>query len=359
MPQPLLRSVLRICLLCSVALLVVAATGHAQTVRVLYYSGNVNVTSGSSSRKARLGEQLKRSDKVKIGKSSSLQLSVDGKVLKYSKAMTLKISDAISRAGKGENSVVANSARTLAGASGAGRNARTSVAGATRASGDDEKGMEYVDSMETEALNTGSMRLNSQVESISGVSDPVGLMRKAADQLRSEALIILQPRSTAISPGQVRFRWKRTPGVSGYTVSVKNYLGEEVFRNQTSDTTLVWNHPVLEPEAIYTWRLSETANSSNTYGASFHRLSPSDSAILMHGVAGILEELGTDNPALPLILGTFYSDMGCYGEAAQTFITGAIKSEEHRETYREMACEQYLFNMFVPVEEGIKICEGE
>ena len=336
-----------------------SAAGYAQTVRVLYYTGDVKVVRGGSTTKARLGEQLKQKDKVKIGSSSSLQLSIDGKVLKYSKAMTLKVSDAISRAGKGENSVVANTARTLAGASGAGRNARTSVAGATRASGEEKTGLAYIDSLEMEAVNTGSMRLNNELESMTGVGDPIGVLRKAADEMKSEALIILQPRSTAVSPGPVRFRWKKAAGVKTYVVTVKNYLGDEVFRSETSDTTLLWNEPGLEPEAIYTWRLNEKSSPSNAYGASFHRLSRSDSAILMQGIAGIIQELGPENPAVPLILGTFYSDIGCYGEAAETFTDGALASEDHAGTFWEMACEQYLFNMFVPVEEGIKICEGE
>lgn len=341
------------------ATIAASAVGYAQTVRVLYYTGDVQVVRGGSTTKARLGEQLKQNDKVKIGSSSTLQLSIDGKVLKYSKAMTLKVSDAIARAGKGENSVVANTARTLAGASGAGRNARTSVAGATRASGKEEAGMAYVDSLEMEAVNTSSMRLNSELESMTGIGDPIGVLRKASDEMRSEALIILQPRSTAVSPGPVRFRWKKSAGVKTYVVTVKNYLGDEVFRSETSDTSLLWNEPGLEPEEIYTWRLSEKASPSNAYGASFHRLSQTDSAILMQGITGILEELGPENPAVPLILGTFYSDIGCYGEAAETFTAGALASEDHGGTLWEMACEQYLFNMFVPVEEGIKICEGK
>lgn len=344
--------------LCTIALLTATAS-QAQTVRVLYYSGDVTVNRGTSSAKARLGEQLKKDDKVKIGASSSLQLSIDGKVLKYTKAMTLKISDAIARAGKGENSVVANSARTLAGASGAGRNARTSVAGATRASEKDKTGLAYIDSLEMEAVNTGSMRLNSKVESMTGISDPIGMLRKASEEMQSEALIILQPRSTAVSPGPIRFRWRRTPTIDACIVSVKNHLDQEIFRQETSDTTLLWNNPAVEPEAVYTWQLIEKANPSNAYSASFHRLSSTDSTILMSGLVSVMEELGTDNPALPLIMGTFYSDLGCYGEAAETFTQGALASEEHAGTYWELVCEQYLFNMFVPVEEAIKICEGE
>lgn len=335
------------------------AEGRAQTVRILYYNGNISVTSGGSTGAPRLGQQLKKEDKVKIGNASSLQLSVDGKVLKYDKAMTLKISDAISRAGTGENSVVANSARTLAGASGAGRSARTSVAGATRASGKGKEGYAYLDSIQTDAVNTGTMRLNSEVESITGLGDAGGLIRKAADGMKREAIILLQPRSTAVTSGPLRFRWKKSPGVGNYVLTVRNFLGDEIYRAETADTTLVWNDPVLDPEAIYSWSLADRDNPKNSYGASFHRLSEMENSILEEGLKGARAELGEGNPALPLILGTFYADNGCYGQAAEFFTRGALAGDEHRETYWEMACEQYLYNMFLPVEEAFRICEGE
>lgn len=344
---------------CALLMLLGLATAGAQTVRVLYYSGDVKVTSGGATGDARLGQHLKKEDRVKIGSGGSIQLSVDGKVLKYASPMTLKISDAIARAGTGENSVVANSARTLAGASGAGRSSRTSVAGATRASEKGKEGYVYMDSLQTEAVNTGTMRLNSEVESITGIGDAAGLIRKVADGMKREALILLQPRSTAVSSGPVRFRWRKAPGVSTYVVSVRNYLGDEIFRSETADTTLVWNDPVLDPEAIYSWSLTDGNSPSNNYGASFYRLPETENSILQDGIAGVRAELGEDNPALPLILGTFYSDNGCYGQAAEMFTQGALAGDEHRDIYWEMACEQYLYNMFIPVEEAFRICEGE
>ncbi|MCB0713893.1 MAG: hypothetical protein KDD67_16325 [Ignavibacteriae bacterium] len=344
----------RICWICLLLTVLAMAMTQAQTVRVLYYSGSVTVSGKGS---AKLGQQLKSSDNVKIGSSSSLQLSINGKVLKYSKPMSLKISDAITRAGTGENSVVANSARTLAGASGAGRSARTSVAGATRADG--KKNMAYFDSLKTESVNTGTMRLNSEVESMTGIGDASGLIEKVSDKMKSEAIILLQPRSTAVSGGSVRFRWMRTPGVSTYALSVQNFLGEEVYRTETTDTTFVWDTPSLNPEEIYTWRLSDKENSSNSFGASFHRLPTEKQTMVMAGQEAIQEELGSDNPALPMILGSFFADNECYGQAAEMFTTGVKAGDEHAETYKELVCEQYLYNMFVPVEEAYKICSNQ
>ena len=301
-----------------------------QTVRVLYYSGNVTVKSGGKSSKAKLGQQLKKNDRITIGSSSSIQLSINGKVLKYTKAMTLKVSSAIKRAGKGENSVVANSARTLAGASGAGRGSRTSVAGATRASGEDDKPL-YFDSLKTDALNTGTMRLNSEIESATGLDDAIGMISKAAREMKGEALILLQPRSTAVSSDPIRFRWMKTPDVTTYVISVKNYLGEEIYSAETTDTTHVWETPSIIPEEIYSWRLTNKENALNTFGASFYRLSDEKLTSLEKGIAGIKSELGEDNPALPMVLGTFYADNDCYGEAAEMFTKGVQLRDDHTE----------------------------
>ena len=350
------RYTFRLCWICLMLMAFAMSIASSQTVRVIYYSGNVTV---SGSGKVKLGQQLKSADKVTIGSSSSLQLSVNGKVLKYRKPETLKISDVVKRAGTGENSVVANSARTLAGASGAGRSARTSVAGGTRASGEEEDEPLYFDSVKTEALNTGTMRLNSEVESMTGLSDASGMIRKVSDMMQSEALILLQPRSTAVSGGPVRFRWMRTPGVRTYTLSVRNYLGDEIYSAEVSDTVHTWTSPTLKPEEIYTWRLSDAHNAKNTFGASFHQLPMNEQQAVASGRAAIMEELGEDNPATPMILGTFYSDHECYGEAAELYTAGVQARDEHEEIYKEMVCEQYLYNMFVPVEEGYKICSQQ
>ena len=349
---------IRICWVCLILTVLAMAIAQGQTVRILYYNGNVTV---SGQGQAKLGQQLKSSDNVSIGSSSSLQLSVNGKVLKYTKPTTLKISDVIKRAGTGENSVVANSARTLAGASGAGRNARTSVAGASRADGGKKtpKETQYFDSLETSGLNTGTMRLNSEVESITGIGDASGIIKQVADKMKSESLILLQPRSTAVSGGPITFRWLSTPGVRSYTLSVINYLGEEIHHADVTDTFYVWESPTLHPEEIYSWRLADGNDAGNSFGASFHILPLDKQEMMMSGRQAIVEELGADNPALPMILGSFYSDNECYGEAAELFTQGVAARDDHEETYREMVCEQYLYNMFVPVEEGYKICTSQ
>jgi hypothetical protein len=254
--------------------------------------------------------------------------------------------------------VVANSARTLAGASGSGRSSRTSVAGATRASGDSGT-PGYFDSIKTEAVNTGTMRLNSRVGELTGIDNPIDIIKDAASELKGETLILLQPRSTSVTSGPLRFRWMKATDVNTYVVTVKNYVGKELFRTETSDTTVVWDAPDLRPGVMYSWRLKNKENPLNTYGATFHVLPSNEIDEVERGVESIREELGEDNPAMPLIIGSFYSDHGCYGQAAEVFSAGAARSDEHAELYHEMACEQYLYNMFVPVEECYKICNVE
>lgn len=339
--------------LATVLFLAVAESASAQAVRVLYYSGSVTVGGDA----VRIGQQLKKTDKVKIGSGGSVQFSVNGKVLKYSSAATVNVADVIKRAGTGENSVVANSARTLAGASGAGRSSRTSVAGATRADG--KKETRFFDSLQTDALNTGSMRINGQLSGLTGIDDPFGLIGKAVATQATEPIIILQPRSTAVAGSDVLFRWRPSADITRYLVTVRNWLGEDIHSTETTDSSYLWKGPALVPNATYTWRVADAANPKNAYMATFNLLPVEEQAAFDEGLASLNEELGADNPALPLMLGTYYADNECYGQAAQAFTDGALSTPEHAGTFWELACEQYLYNMFMPVEEGYIICAGE
>src|ERR1044072_6481411 len=98
------------------------ATLAAPVVRILFFTGNVSVKSGGATGKARIGQVLEAKDEVTLTGNASLQLSVDCKVGKYTKAGKVQDENAIKRARSSENIVVANTVRTLAGASGADRN---------------------------------------------------------------------------------------------------------------------------------------------------------------------------------------------------------------------------------------------
>ena len=329
----------------------------AKTVRVVFFSGAVTIKSGSKSAKPRLGQQLKTSDRVVVGRGGSVQLSVNGKVLRYTKKATIKVADVVKRAGSGQNSVVAGSVRTLAGASGAGRSSRSSVAGATRADGGKDVG--YFDSVRSDAINTGTLRINGEVSEATGIDDVVGELTKLGETTRSETLVILQPRSTAVTLEELTFRWARPESARRFLLTVLDHRGDEVYRAETDDTLHVWSDGAsLDPGAIYTWRLADADNPNNRWGALFHTLSSDENTRVLEGRELIAVELGDDaNPAYPLLLGSFYSDRGLYGQAAEQFTAGAVSQPEHAGTFWEMACDEYMYNIFLPVEEGYIICQ--
>ncbi len=333
----------------------VSASAQNTTVRVLFYTGEVTVKSGKSSQKASIGQQLEPRDELTLPRGGTVQLSVNGKVIKYSKAGKVRVADAIKRAGTGENSAVANTVRTLAAASGADRNNRSSQAGATRL--DDSSNV--VTKGKKKIKKKIASEANREIAERTGIDDPLGKAEKIATLITGENdMIILAPRSTAIPSGPVRFRWLRSPSAGSYIVSVKNYLGEEIFRQETADTSLEWHNAELPPEVIYTWTLTDTKNKLHGTGAMFHRLADSADAALRSGTEAIRAELGADNPALPLMLAACYADNGCYGDAARLYTEGAQASRQH---YRELmlrACDQYLYQMYMPEEEVMAVYRG-
>lgn len=355
-----LNQLLPVLLLSATFTLGAAADAAAQTVRVVFFSGVVTVKSGGRSVAPKLGQQLKASDQVVVGSGGSVQLSVNGKVLRYTKPATVKVSDAIARAGTGENSVVANSVRTLAGASGAGRSSRSSVAGATRA-GEEGEQTGYFDSVRTDAVNTGMMRVNGELSEATGINDALGALSNAAERMKREPVTILQPRSTAVTHDPILFRWKGSADIGTYVITVQNYLGEEVYRAETTDTFHVWPAGAgLEREAIYTWRIADMDRPSARWGANFHLVSDAEQREIEEGREAIVTELGgEENPAIPMLLGSFYAERDLFGQAAELFTQGAVTQPEHAGTYWEMACDQYLYNVYMPLEEAYRVCGGE
>jgi hypothetical protein len=336
--------------------LVMIATGTSTAlatpvVRILFFTGNVSVKSGGTTNKARIGQMLEAKDEVTLTGNATLQLSVDGKVVKYTKPAKVKVADAIKRAGSGENLVVANTVRTLAGASGADRNDRTSVAGATRA--DDSS--QILTQVRDKAVDEAGRTVEDEITRRTGIENPGQVLTDARNTLAGQPLLVLEPRSTAVPGGPITFRWLRNPDVTSLKVTVKDYMGEEVFSQTTTDTFVVWQNPTLLPEAIYSWSLDDPGNVLRTASASFHQLSADATGELQRGEADIKKELGKDNPALPLILGAYYSDHGCYGAAARAYTSGAMQTREHRDEFMERAVEEYRYNMFMTPEEVQRI----
>ena len=330
----------------SVILLAIPGLLSAEpVVRVLFYSGNVTIKSAK-------GQQLQNDDVVAIGSGSTLQLSINGKVLKYDTKMDLKVADAIKRAQQGENSVVANTVRTIAGASGAGRDGRTSVAGATRVNDSSE----VIEKTEADALGSTSDKLNEKLANETGIENPLGMIGEAAKLITGETVVIVEPRSTAVPEGPISFRWRKTPDAKKYNVSVTDYMGDVIFRAESTDTLVVWNDPELYPEAVYNWTITKADNSFGASSASFHQLPMDNNEALLEELGAVQTELGEDNPALPMIMGGVYSGHGCYGHAARHYMEGARQTPEHYETLMGMAFEEYRENMYVTEEEAAFIC---
>ena len=122
---------------------------------------------------------------------------------------------------------------------------------------------------------------------------------------------------------------------------------------------MLWNDPKLPGEVIYTWTLSDTRNGMHNTGALFHRLGDSLDGVVRQGTVEIRRELGEDNPALPLVLGEFYADNGCYGEAANYFTMGATASKQHFNEMMARACDQYQYQMYMPEEEVQRVYKGK
>ncbi|MEO5930281.1 MAG: hypothetical protein ABIR47_10150 [Candidatus Kapaibacterium sp.] len=325
-----------------------SAWGQSTTVRILFYTGNVTVRTANGSAKAAIGTQLGAKDEVTIASGGTLQLSVNGKVIKYNQPAKLKVADAIKRAGNGENAAVANTVRTLASASGADRSRRSSQAGATRL--DDSSHL--IADAKDHVIHDARDMANQELTERTGIDNPLDKVESAVRALAgADDMIILEPRSTAVPSGPVRLRWLRSPTAGGYTISVKNYLGDEIFSRQTNDTEIVWADSKLPPEEIFTWTLTDSKNTLHNAGAYFHRLNDSTDAAVRAGESAIRKELGDDNPALPLVLGEYYSDNGCHGAAARYFTSGAAKSTQHYQEFMGRACDQYQFEMNVPADE--------
>lgn len=343
-------------LLGATLLLLLAATAPLSAddaVRILFFTGDVTVKSGGSVTAPRIGQAVGKKDVIILKGNATLQLSVNGKVLKYNKPAQLKVADAIKRAGKGENEAVANSLRTLAAASGAGRENRTSEAGATRAIDSSQ----LLAAAQRQGLETARNEANSEVGKRIGVDDPFGKAAGLMDYLRGDKLIVLEPRSTAISSGPVTFRWLRTPGVTRYSITVRNYLGDELYKTIVSDTQAIWSTPSLQPEAVYTWTLQNEDNMLNRSTSSFFQMNPQKETNLRTGEQALLKEFGqSDDPAAMMMLGALYADLGCYGQAARYFTFSAIKAPERRQELLGMAREQYLYNIVMPEEDVAIIC---
>jgi hypothetical protein len=267
-----------------------------------------------------------------------LQLSVNGKVIKYAQPAKVRVADAIARAGKGENAAVATTVRTLAAAS-SNNNNRSSQAGATRVEGGQS---EQAKDLQGQAGQEARDRASTEITNRTGVENPIDVIDGMASHAnRNETTVILEPRSTAVYSNTITFRWLRSPGIERYVVSVRNHVGDEIWHTETADTAVTWPDASLVGDALYTWTLAGTQDAGSGTEATFHRLDDSARQVVQNGVRAIERELGADNPALPLVMGAYLADYGCLGEAARAYTGGALAGGEHHEEFEQRAIEIY------------------
>lgn len=325
-----------------------SARGQNATVRVVFYTGQVSIKGKSVS----IGQELGRNDVVSVGSGATLQISVNGKVLRYNKQTSVRISDAIRQAGNGENTAVANTVRTLAAASGAGSGGRTSQAGATRLGGDRQEATERART----SLDAAHQLANDELSSRLGIDNALFKFEAEAKKLYGEDdMLILEPRSSAIRIGAIRFRWLRSPTAGGYVVTVRDHVGDKVFESTTNDTTVVWENPSIAPGILYSWKLSDQRNALHSVQAYFWQLDRETDRIVSNGVTSIRKELGDDNPAIPMVVGAYLQDNGCYGEAAREFVTGAEATPERYRDFMERALDIYAYDIGMSIHELLMV----
>jgi hypothetical protein len=275
-------------------LLATNAGAQQRAVYIIYNTGKVSVKSGNATAMGAIGTELHGDDLVTVGKGGSVQLSVDGKLVRYDKAAKIRVADAIKKV-SGENPAVAKAAAALGVAS---------MAPLPIPPGDDQ---------------------------------PVDL-------------VIIEPRATAIPAGPIHFRWLRPARAGTFRVSVKNYLGQEVFTTSTPDTTVVWSDAKLPAEVVYTWTLTDAAG--HTTGSLFNRAAPATETAIATDMESIRKELGATNPALPLMLAALYGNNGCYGEAVNALNAATGIPKEHRKEVMIRARDTYRLQMNMPDDEA-------
>lgn len=324
------------------------AIGQNSTVRVVFFTGQVSTKGRSVS----IGQELGRNDVVTVGSGATLQISVNGKVLRYNKATSVRVADAIRQAGSGENTAVANTVRTLAAASGAGSGGRASQAGATRLGGDRQETTERART----SLDAAHQLANDELSRRLGIDNALFKFESEVRNLYGEDdMLILEPRSSATRLGAIRFRWLRSPTAGGYVVTVRDHVGDKVFETTTNDTTAVWESPALTPGVLYSWKLSDQRNSLHSVQAYFWQLDPDVDRTVTTGMASIRKELGDDNPAVPMVMGAYLQDNGLFGEAAREYVTGAEATPERYKDFMDRALDIYAYDIGMSVHELLMV----
>lgn len=312
-----------------------AALAGDPVPQVLFYNGQVTLKTDAGEQAIRIGQELSPEDQVIVAKGSSLQISLNGKVVTLgARRGPQRVGDAIASVGEQSNPGVARAIETLA--------------GATRIFHilNDEAAIPLMASLDG---GTGTP-IADEADGVLALPKTVHMAR-----LRNSQPVILEPRMTAVTRGPLRFSWLGTSNIDTYLVRVFDRYNEEVFRYQTTDTTFVWEGATLFAESEYTWELSSASDTVRTIKASFRRLNDLAGMAVEGGESQIRLELGNNNPALPVILAAHFASRGCNADAARYYLEGARRNPEHASLLIALAVEQYRSSMGVSDSELVAI----
>lgn len=322
--------------LASILLLFVALSATAlagdPVIQVLFYNGQVTLKNDGAEQSIRIGQELSIEDQILVGKGSSIQISINGKVATLGARRTpQRVGDALEKIGEQSNPGVARAIENLA--------------SATRLL----QIHHQEESIPLLASLDGGAGAPIDEEAEEGILTLPKTVRMA--RLRNSQAVILEPRATAVTRGPLRFSWLAAANVDTYLVRVRDRYNEEIFRYQTADTTFVWEGATLFAESEYTWELSSVDDTLTPVKASFRRLNDLAGMGVEGGESQIRLELGNNNPALPVILAAHFASRGCHADAARYYLDGARRNPEHAQMLIALAVDQYRSNMGVPESE--------
>jgi hypothetical protein len=288
-----------------------AKTAPANEVRLVYYSGDVAVRDSAAQLPLALGMLIDSTHVVTVPRGASLQLAVDGRIVVIERAATLRRADIVRRASGETNEELMAALRSL-GAQGE----------------------------HTASTMVSPARVQAALATAISPSTVYASMRPTTG-----SLIPLEPRQTAVTRGPVRFRWLRQEDSATYRVIVRDRYRDEVFRAETSDTTVIWESAVLFVGTEYEWTLARVDDSLEVVASLFERLDDLKGMRLEGGESRIRLALGSENPALPLVLGAHFALHGCYADAVRWYTTAALRNPEHFDRFMRLARELYATNI--------------
>lgn len=279
-------------------------------IRLIYYSGDVTVTDTAGVLPVAFGMLLDSTQNVVVGRGGSAQLAVDGRVVVLERT---------------------------------GRFGRTEIM--RRVTGDrNEELMAALRALEAHSDFTSSTVV-SPARLQAAVAAAIAPSARSQAASSTGMLVALEPRSTAVTRGPIRFRWLNDGSGATYRIVVRDRFDQEVLRHETADTSFVWESAVLFAGSEYSWHLARIGDTASAVTSRFHRLDDLRGMRLEGGESRIRLALGSENPALPILLGAHFAVHGCYADAARQFTTAALKTPEHFDRILRLARDQYERNI--------------